>query len=364
MSSPTRIALTLFCVLAAFPASADEPALERDAKYPAEWWKTVPEKEGKSWEILPQAAKAGEVILSKRNELGILSNFAATPFTLRGVRYASLEGLWQSMKYPEGPEDARSKHAGLKWPYTRKEVTQLVAFKAMKAGRPAGKNMKTMGIDWVTFDGKQIRYKAPGKEGADAHYAVILAASRAKVAQNPKVAALLLKTGDLKLLPDHRQSKTATPAYRYFKIYMKIRAELRSAAVQGPSAGALNKIALASELTLHSLDPRGGAKGGFHGYKILGSLKLGDAARPKALAAVAKSIRESKGVQAKCFEPRHGLHAVLADGSTVDLVICFVCMSLELHADNAQQSVTITRAGKDTLNALLDAAKTPRDQGK
>ena len=42
------------------------------------------------------------MILSKRNELGILSNFAATPFTLYGKRYASVEGFWQMMLYPEG----------------------------------------------------------------------------------------------------------------------------------------------------------------------------------------------------------------------------------------------------------------------
>lgn len=52
------------------------------------------------WEILPQEAAPGEVILSKRHELGLLSNFAATPFVFRGKRYASLEGFWQMMLYP------------------------------------------------------------------------------------------------------------------------------------------------------------------------------------------------------------------------------------------------------------------------
>ena len=62
------------------------------------------EREGApSWEILPQAAKPGEVILSKRNELGLLSNFAPTPFTFRGQSYASLEGFWQTTLYPETP---------------------------------------------------------------------------------------------------------------------------------------------------------------------------------------------------------------------------------------------------------------------
>lgn len=38
------------------------------------------------WEIMPQEAGNGEVILSKRNELGLL-NFAATPFEFHGKRY-------------------------------------------------------------------------------------------------------------------------------------------------------------------------------------------------------------------------------------------------------------------------------------
>ena len=59
----------------------------------------------RAWEILPQAAGPDEVIVSKRHELGLLSNFAATPFIFRGRRYASVEGFWQMMLYPEGPGD-------------------------------------------------------------------------------------------------------------------------------------------------------------------------------------------------------------------------------------------------------------------
>ena len=68
-------------------------------------------------ELFEEAAGPGEVIVSKRHELGLLSNFAATPFDYRGKRYASLEGLWQSMKYPESPEDPRADPA-LIWPRT------------------------------------------------------------------------------------------------------------------------------------------------------------------------------------------------------------------------------------------------------
>ena len=56
------------------------------------------------------------------NELGILSNFAATPFTYRGQHYASVEGFWQMVLYPEGRNDSRVRAAGIQWPHTRAEV--------------------------------------------------------------------------------------------------------------------------------------------------------------------------------------------------------------------------------------------------
>ena len=65
-----------------------------------------------------------EVILSKRNELGLLSNFAPTPFVFHGKRYASLEGFWQMMLYPEGPGDPRARFSGLEWKYTRARVAR------------------------------------------------------------------------------------------------------------------------------------------------------------------------------------------------------------------------------------------------
>lgn len=105
-----------------------------DSRYPANWWTPVSKEGAASWEIMPQEAGPGEVILSKRNELGLLSNFAPTPFEYRGKRYASLEGFWQMMKYPEGPDDPRAKFPGLAWKYTRDEVAQLTSFDAKKAG--------------------------------------------------------------------------------------------------------------------------------------------------------------------------------------------------------------------------------------
>lgn len=176
------------------------------------------------WEILPQEAKPGEVILSKRNELGILSNFAATPFTLGGKRYASIEGFWQMMLYPENSKDPRSRFPGLQWPHTRDEVARMTAFDAKSAGTIGEENMRKMGILWVTFQGRRLLYRSQRK---GEHYRLIAEAMRAKLEQNPQVRKILLSTGNLILRPDHYEEANAPPEWRYFEIWMQIRSEVR-----------------------------------------------------------------------------------------------------------------------------------------
>lgn len=194
------------------------------ATYPAHWWTPVAEEGVPEWEILPQAAGPGEVILSKRHELGLLSNFAPTPFKFRGQRYASLEGFWQMMLYPEGEDDPRATFPGLQWEFTREEVAQMSSFEAKHAGNLAEVNMRQMGIDWVTFEGEQLEYRQaePGK-----HYELTVAATWEKVRQNPEVERVLLSTGDLVLRPDHHQEPNAPAAWRYYEILTDIREQLR-----------------------------------------------------------------------------------------------------------------------------------------
>jgi predicted NAD-dependent protein-ADP-ribosyltransferase YbiA (DUF1768 family) len=194
-------------------------------QYPEHWWTPVPENQKADWEILPQAAKPGQVILSKRNELGILSNFAATPFTFHGRRYASVEGFWQMMLYPERPNDPRAKAPGIVWPHTREQVAGMIGFDAKDAGTAAEENMRKIGIGWVTFEGRRIEYRSPRKA---AHYELIVKAMRAKLEQNPKVREILLSTGTLTLLPDHVPEPGAPPEWLYFKIWIEIRGELQS----------------------------------------------------------------------------------------------------------------------------------------
>lgn len=175
-----------------------------------------------AWEILPSAAKPGELILSKRTEFGILSNFAPTSFVLDGVRYASVEGFWQMMKFPESRNDIRYRCEDCVWRHSRQEVSQMSSFEAKRAGDEASKNMKKLGINWVSYRGRHLPYRVYDQ---GEHYDLIVRAMKAKLSQNAEVKRILLKTGKRILKPDHLQ-ENPPPAWRYHEIWMKLRSEL------------------------------------------------------------------------------------------------------------------------------------------
>ncbi len=189
-------------------------------KYPSHWWKPVSKKQIRWWEIAPDfvSPDSGKVILSKRNELGLLSNFADTPFVYDGIKYKTVEGLWQSMKFPESANDKRYGRTKLK--YTRVQVSQMRGFAAKKAGDYATELMKKYKIKWVSFKGKKMVYRTQ-KKGA--HYNLIRSVMKAKLAQNPKVKKVLSSTGDLTLLADHTTNPLDPPAWKYYKIWMELR---------------------------------------------------------------------------------------------------------------------------------------------
>jgi predicted NAD-dependent protein-ADP-ribosyltransferase YbiA (DUF1768 family) len=199
------------------------------AQYPDRWWTPVPTAGAPAWEILPQEARSGEVILSKRNDLGILSNFAPTPFVYHGVRYASVEGFWQMMKYPEGPGDPRWAPSLVHWAYTRQQVAQMTAFQAKHAGDLGEENMALLGIDYVTFEGMQMTYRS---RAHGEHYRLIIACMREKLRQNPQVRRTLMATGNLILRPDHHQGPSDPDEWRYFDIWMQFRSELQAGTFQ------------------------------------------------------------------------------------------------------------------------------------
>ena len=221
--------LTVVVIVHATPAAGPQDTTRTNPvanaqNYPAHWWTPVPTEGAPAWEIFPQETGPGEVILSKRNELGLLSNFAATPFVFGGKKYASIEGFWQMMLYPEEKDDPRATFPGLHWMFTREQVAQLTSFEAKKAGTLAEENMKEMGISWVTFEGERIEYK-PTSRGK--HYQLIVAATWEKVRQNPEVMKILLATGDLVLKPDHHQEPGAPAAWNYCQILTEIRSKLK-----------------------------------------------------------------------------------------------------------------------------------------
>lgn len=228
------LALTFLALLGRGAARADDPKPATPAPvgsvargdYPAAWFAPLgPDVKKASWEIAPDDAKAGEAILSKRTELGVFSNFAATPFELDGKKYASVEGFWQAMWYPENADDPRSKE-GL--PHTRAAVEAMTAFDAKRAGDEAKKKLSAAGIKWMTYGGKKFEPKG-SKEDQAFHLELVTRAMKAKLDQNARVKELLLKTGDLVLRADHRPSSDATPAHAYYDIWMKLRAELKKA---------------------------------------------------------------------------------------------------------------------------------------
>ena len=192
------------------------------SNYPAHWWTSIDDAKAPSWEVLPQSGENGKtVILSKRNELGILSNFAPTPFVYEKKKYASMEGAWQSMKYPENKNDRRYGRDSL--PYSRGEVEKMSSFEAKRAGSLASKLMKKHQINFVTYKGKKMKYRSQAK---GEHYDLIVRMMKEKLKQNPKVQLILKSTGKLILLPDHHTKKDSPPAWKYHQIWMELRERL------------------------------------------------------------------------------------------------------------------------------------------
>lgn len=205
------------------PLSAKEAGKEWQEGFPAHWWKEVPRDEAKGWEILPQDAKENEVVLSKRNELGLLSNFSDTSFVFKGVCYPTVEAYWQMMKYPETQDDPRWQWAR-NWKYTRAQVSQMNGYSAKSAGNYANFLMEKNDANWVTFEGKVLTFAT--KEPAE-HYQLIYDALIEKIRQNPKVLEVLLQTKNLSLIPDHGISDRSPREWHYNLLWMDIRKDIQ-----------------------------------------------------------------------------------------------------------------------------------------
>lgn len=143
----------------------------------------------------------------------MLSNFAPTPFEAWGERFASIEGFWQGLKYPEGSAE-------------QKRVFGLSAYEAKRAGRraPVGPG------GTFTWRGRVYRV------GSSEHRDLMRQALRAKFAQNPEARRALLATRGLRLVHELPRDSRTIPGAVFAAMLEEIREELagsEAAAVGG-----------------------------------------------------------------------------------------------------------------------------------
>jgi len=121
--------------------------------------------------------------------------------------------------------DTRSQSKNVNWTLKRNRVEQMIAFKAKEAGKEGSKNMRKLKINWVTYKGKKMTYRT-SKKGE--HYKLVKRIMTEKLKQNPLIQKLLLKTGNLILLPDHKTKASSPPAWKYNIIWMELREKLKT----------------------------------------------------------------------------------------------------------------------------------------
>jgi ribA/ribD-fused uncharacterized protein len=131
-----------------------------------------------------------------------ISNLAHTPFTLRGMTYASVEGFWQGLKFENDANRAR--------------VAALWGKPAKQAAREAPE------IEHFVYDGETYAVGGPG------HRSLMLQACRAKFDQHAGAREALLATGDRPLTHRIRRDSKTIPGVVMAEIWMRIRAGLRN----------------------------------------------------------------------------------------------------------------------------------------
>jgi len=112
----------------------------------------------------------------------------------------------------------------------------------------------------------------------------------------------------------------------------------------------------APQLTLMSLDPgmmgeTVQGNGTFHGYRILGQTQLSGEGKSKLLRSLYDGMA-GDGFMASCFSPRHGIRAT-HNGRTVDLVICFLCMTIVTHFGSKQGNGVVAKATQKYFDSVL-----------
>ena len=90
-------------------------------------------------------------------------------------------------------------------------------------------------------------------------------------------------------------------------------------------------------------------------YEILGQAEL--TARDdqrEVLSLVYQGIRDSRGMVAACFNPRHGVRATRGD-DVVEMVICYECLSMQVAHNLEIHNVLTARAVEKKITTLWGA---------
>ena len=130
-------------------------------------------------------------------ELKFISNFAETPFYLDGELYGSVEGFWQSLKFPD--------------PEKRREIALLHGAKAKDSG------FRAPVTDTIDYCGQAIRV------GTWEHWALMERASMVKFEQNERARNALLSTGTRPLVHETRPDSKTIPGVIMAAIWMRCR---------------------------------------------------------------------------------------------------------------------------------------------
>jgi hypothetical protein len=138
----------------------------------------------------------------------------------------------------------------------------------------------------------------------------------------------------------------------------------------------LKALDTADSFTLYSLEPGRGdrpkekadaGKEFFHDYEVLGKTEVKAAEdRKKVLDALKQGAEDNGGTAAGCFIPRHGIR-VASGKDTIDLVICFQCLSVSVYVnDKSAKGFLTTGDPQPAFDAVLKAAgvKLPKQSGE
>jgi hypothetical protein len=91
----------------------------------------------------------------------------------------------------------------------------------------------------------------------------------------------------------------------------------------------------ATQLVVMRIAPEGDAPPGpdvFEGHRVLARAEVRDPALRREIREIVDAGLAKGGTQAKCFNPRHAIHAT-NPGHVVDVLVCFECSSAEIDED-------------------------------